>query len=318
MRAVGNATVGVLRLTGDVHSPPARPGRQHDRSGLECCATLELDANEAVVGLDELRCTLVHHDVHVVASYVLLELGSEPRTLGVRRRDQVLDAEGVEQLPAEALGDDPRADALACGVHRSRRARGTSADDQHVERVLGVELCRNPIGRSRIDLAEDLFEAHPTLIEQFTVGEHGRHGHDGALFDFVGEQRSVDRDVLDVRVDHAHQVERLNDIGAVLTRQRHECLEPVDLIDPSDLLDHVGRGGRRMASDLQEGEYQRGELVTHRDPGEAHRHVGAEPVDRERGAAPVVTCRVVADRLRERSNLGEEVGELGRLCRVVE
>ena len=43
--------------------------------------------------------------------------------------------------------------------------------------------------------------------------------------DFVLEQRAVDRDVRDARVEHRHQVQRLHHVGAVLAGQREIGLE---------------------------------------------------------------------------------------------
>src|SRR3546814_6283916 len=60
------------------------------------------------------------------------ELGRELRSLGLLDRDEILDPQRVEHLPAEAFGDDAGADALARRVDRRRGAAGAAADDEHV------------------------------------------------------------------------------------------------------------------------------------------------------------------------------------------
>jgi hypothetical protein len=59
---------------------------------------------------------------------------------GFLDRNEVLDAQRVQHLAAEALGGDAGADALARGVHGRRCAGRAAADDQHVKRLLGAEI----------------------------------------------------------------------------------------------------------------------------------------------------------------------------------
>ena len=63
---------------------------------------------------------------------MLLEAGGELVALGLLDRDEVLDADGIEQLSAEPLGRDAGADALARRIDRGRGAGGTAADHQHI------------------------------------------------------------------------------------------------------------------------------------------------------------------------------------------
>ena len=65
---------------------------------------------------------------------------------------------GVEHLAAEALGGDAGADALAGGVDRGRGAGGAAADDEHVERVLRVDLLGVALGGAGVELGDDLLE----------------------------------------------------------------------------------------------------------------------------------------------------------------
>ncbi len=182
---------------------------------------MQIDADELAgpVGRDEPCDSLIGHDVDLVLANVLLEFGGQARTLGIRRRDQILDPERVEQLAAEAFGDDSGPQALSGGVDSGGCTGGSAPDDEHVEWILRRKPLGCAVGGTGVELAENLFEAHPTLIEALTVGEDGRHGHNSPGGDLVREQCAVDRHVLDVRIDDAHQVQGLHDVGAVLARQ---------------------------------------------------------------------------------------------------
>ena len=57
------------------------------------------------------------------------------RPLGVGNRNHVFDAFGLVDLPADALGDDRRLEALACGVDRRGRAGRSAADDRDIVRL---------------------------------------------------------------------------------------------------------------------------------------------------------------------------------------
>ena len=107
--------------------------------------------------------------------------------------------------------------------------------------------------------------------ERFAVQEDGGHGHDLARLDLVLEQGAVDGDMADLRVEHAHQVQRLHHVGAVLAGQREIGLEVIVAVERLDLLDRLRRFLGRMAADLQQGEDQRIEFMAHRQAGESAR-----------------------------------------------
>src|SRR5690606_847969 len=111
---------------------------------------------------------------------------------GLFHGNEVLDAERIEHLPTEALGDETCANAFPCSVDRRRRTGRAAADDEHIEGLLGID----PLGLSRacarIELGEDLLDGHATLREHFAVQEDGRYGHDLALLGFLLEERAVD------------------------------------------------------------------------------------------------------------------------------
>ena len=226
--------------------------------------------------------------VDVVGAHERFEFSGELRPLGVSDRDQVLDAERIESLAAEPLGDDAGADALARRVDRRGRAGRAAADDQHVVGRPGVQ----PLGVARrsaaVELGEDLLEAHASLPERLAVQEDGRDRHDLALRRLGRKRRAVDRDVADARVEDADRVQRLNDLGAVLAGLGEIGLEPVVALERLDLLDRLGRDLRRMAARLQEREHERVEFVAHRQAGEGDDGVLARRADREGGLARVV------------------------------
>lgn len=156
------------------------------------------------------------HDVDVVLLHVLLERGRELRPFGFLHRHEVFDCHRVEHLAAEALGDDARRDALARRVDRRGRAGRAAADDQRIEHRLVFERLGGACARAGVELREDFLHAAAALAERCAVQEHRRDGHDLACVDFILEQRAVDRDVADARVDQCHHVQRLHDFRAVL------------------------------------------------------------------------------------------------------
>ena len=247
-----------------------------------------------------------------------LEGGRQLGALGVRDRDQVLDAHRVEHLAAEALGGDAGADALAGRVDRRGRAGRTSADHEDVERVLLGELLRGALVGAVVELGDDLLEGHATRGEQLAVAEHGRHGHDPTVLGLVLEDGAVDGHVLDPGVEDAEHVEGLHHVGAVLAAEREEGLEDVLPLEVSDLLDGGVVGLRRVPTDVEQGEDEGGELVAERDAGEADLDVGADAGDGERRAALVVVGPADGDLVRQARDLVEQLRQLGGLLRVVE
>jgi hypothetical protein len=137
VRTVSHALAAVLLLAGHAHLAPARAGGDDHRTALQRGAVHQAHLEQFTCGVALQALHALHgHDVHVVVPHVLLQRGSELRPLGVRHRDEVVDAQRVQRLAAEAFGHHAGADALARGVHRRRRAGRAAADDQHVVRRL--------------------------------------------------------------------------------------------------------------------------------------------------------------------------------------
>ncbi len=183
----------------------------------------------------------VHH-VDAVLAHVLLELARELGPFGVRHRDEVLDPQRVEHLPAEPLGGDPGAEALARGVDPRRRARRPAADDQHVERLLLAQLRRRPRrGIAGVELRQQFLDAHLAAGVHLAVQERRRHRHHAARVDFLLERTALDQRRGHVRVEQREQRQRLHHVGAVVARQREVHLERVVALEVADLLQHSRR-----------------------------------------------------------------------------
>ena len=125
-------------------------------------------------------------------------------------------------------------------------------------------------------------------------------------------------DVLDVRVEHGHQVQRLDHVRAVLAGQREVGFEAVVALQRLDLLDHFGRGLRRVTADLQQGQHQRGELVAHGDAGKTQADVAADAVERERRPARIVAVGLQGDLVAEAGNVLQQAQHFPGLLAVIE
>ena len=205
MRAIGHALVLELLFARHIDIAPARARRDNDRAALEGSAAFELDLDE--VGARHQRgCTLQVHDVDVVLAHMLLQRQRELGPLGFLDRDEILDAHGVEHLATETLRGHTDTDALACCIHRCRRASRTTADDQHIEGRFRRDFSGFPLDATGVELGQDFFQAHATLTELGTVQEHGRYSHDLTILDLVLEGAALDHRGADARVLYRHQV----------------------------------------------------------------------------------------------------------------
>src|SRR3546814_9016516 len=102
--------------------------------------------------------------------------------------------------------------------------------------------------------------------------EDRRHRHGLTRLALRLRQTAVDRGVGDARVDDAHQIERLHDVGAVLARQREIGFEMIVAVECADLLQHLGRGLGGVAPDLQQRVDERGEFMAERDARRSEEH----------------------------------------------
>ncbi len=185
---------------------------------LQAGAAFQLHLDEPAFGGGGHQClgALQVHDVHLVVAHMALHGGGKLRAFGVLHRDEVLDSHGVEHLAAKALGGHAGADALARRVHGSRCAGRAAADDEHIKRLFGVELGGVACAAAGVEFGDDFGQLHAALAEALAVQKHGGHAHDFARLDFALEHAAVDGGVGDARVEHAHEVERLHHVRAVV------------------------------------------------------------------------------------------------------
>ncbi len=108
-------------------------------------------------GRDQPFGALQIHDVDVIVADVRFELRGKLRPLGIGDGNEVLDPHRVQHLSAEPFGGDADADALARGIDGRSRTRRTAADDQHVERVLGIQLFGRLGFGTAVEPGDDLF-----------------------------------------------------------------------------------------------------------------------------------------------------------------
>ena len=269
MGAEGHAAGFVLRLAGHAHFAPARAGGQHHGLGLEGGAVGQRDFGQITRlggGLERRGRVRAQH-VYAVMAHIGLQGGGELGAFGFLHDDQVFNAQRVQNLAAQALGQQAGANAFARGIDGRGRAGRAAANDQHVIRRLVLQGGCGAGGRAGIELAEDVAGVHAAAAKQFAVVEYQRHGHDLARLHFVLKQRAVDDGDAHIRVVHGHEGQSLHHVGAVLARQAHEyfqlvrALQVLDLAD--DLLIHLGR----VAARPQQRQHQRGKFVPQRNGG---------------------------------------------------
>ncbi len=270
------------------------------------------------IGRDQLPGALQVHHVHVVFVHVLFQRRGQLRALGIRHRDEVLDGHGVEHLAAETLSGHAGADAFACCIDGGRGAGRATAHHQHIERRLGTDLLGSAPGGVAVQACSYLLDRHAAGVENLAVEVHGGHRHDLACVHFVLEQRAINRHMLDVGIEHAHQVQCLHSVRATVAGERHEGLEAEVAIKAAHLLDHVVSDLGRVATHLQQGQHQRGELMAHGNAGKAHGDVRAQAVDRKGGLARILAVQAQRNLVGQRSDVLQQGLELLRLLALVE
>ena len=235
-----------------------------------------------------MQCRGLHPrgDVHVVGADVFLQGGPETRPLGARHRDEVLNGHGVEDLPAESCSDQSGAQRLAGGVDGSRCPCRAAPNDQDLEGILRVKSLSDASAGPGIEAGDEIGDIHATLAEQLPVLVDRGYRLDAERLHFVLEGAALDRHMADPRVEDAHGVEGLNHGRAVLACQGHVG----DEFSPLKLAHRLGgflvqAGG--VAADLDQGEHQRRELVSHGQSREPDLHLGAGAPDCEGGGAGV-------------------------------
>src|SRR5690606_12513776 len=168
VRTVRHAAVAVLALARHADLPPACAGGDDHRAGAQLRAAREAHRVQpaGLLRRNELDRALQVHHVDRVLPDVLFQRGRELRPFRVRYRQEILDAQGIEDLTAETLGRHAGTNALARRVHRGRRAGRTAAHHQHLERRLAADLRGLALGTAGVELRQDLLEADAALLER--------------------------------------------------------------------------------------------------------------------------------------------------------
>src|SRR5690554_7187066 len=126
--------------------------------------------------------------------------------------------------------------------------------------------------------------------------------------------------MLNLRVSRGHDIERLDDVRAVLTGLREIGLEPERPLEPLDRLERLIVDTRRMPARMKEGQNKRGEFMPERELCElnARRAFCVFSRDREARAALGLTIVIDSDELRRRGKLPEEGAHLPRRLALIE
>src|SRR5690606_2687302 len=241
VRTISHALVTVFFLTRHTHLAPAGTGRQNHGFRLQRRSIGQTHFVQAasLSSGNQLLGTLHVHDVDFVFVNVLLHGRHQLRPFGIRHGDQVFDTHGVTHLATKTFSRNTSSNALTCRIDRSRRTSRATTNYQHIEVILLIDLLGFFGSGVGVQPGNDVFQRHPTLAPGFTLHVHTGHGHDFTLFNFVLEQGAVDGGVLDLRVQHAHQVQGLYHVRAVLAGQGEVGFELELAVQLLDLLDQL-------------------------------------------------------------------------------
>jgi len=140
----------------------------------------------------------------------------------------------------------------------------------------------------------------------FAVQKDHRNGQDVALGHFGLIQRAIDDGRVHIRVQHRHQVDGLNHVGAVMAAQRHENLEAELALEVANVLRQVSLELGRVAADLQQGQHQRCEFMAHRGRGKSNARRLADAAQCERRTARVAAIGVQSDIVARLDDVAEQ------------
>ena len=192
---------------------------------------------------------------------MLFQLCRQFWPFGVLDRNEVFNAHGIEHLTAKSFSDNAGANTLARCINRCRCARWTATDDQDFKRLLGCDLLCSAGNGARVQLGHDLREVHPALAKGFAIQVNGRDGHDLAGLNFVAEHRAINCHMAHARVERGHDVDSLNNVRTILTRQRKECFEVEVAFKRLHGIEQLGLFLWRVSAHVEQRENQRCEFM---------------------------------------------------------
>src|SRR5690554_89938 len=137
MRAVREPARSIFGLARHIHRAIAGAGGEDDLLCLKARAALKDERMRPIFNLvlarDELFYALALDDLDGIALELRLEIGCESRALRLTDAKIVLDGEGIDELSAEALGDDGDLLPFSRGIERRCGARRPAADDGKID-----------------------------------------------------------------------------------------------------------------------------------------------------------------------------------------
>ena len=141
---------------------------------------------------------------------------------------------------------------------------------------------------------------------RFTVQIHRGHRHYLAAVHFVLIQRTIDGNVANAGIEHGHDVERLYHIGAVLAGQGEIGLEEVVAFDCANLRGCLFADTRRVSTNLQQCEHQRGEFMPKRNTGEMHLCASGDTGNGEGRSPHILAIATGTDLVAQTGNLFQQ------------
>ena len=256
--------------------------------------------------------------IHAVMAHVFLQGRGQFGAFGFLNGDQVFNAQGVQNLAAQAFGQQAGANAFARRVNGRGRTGRAAAHHQHVVRRLVLQGGCRAGGNTGIELAEDVADIHAATAQQLPVVKDHGHGHDLARLHFVLKQCAVNHGHAHVRVVHGHEGERLHHIGAVLARQAHEHVKRVRAGQLLNLADGLRIDLGRVAARPQQRQHQRGKFMPQRKGGKFQLLLRIRAPQAERGFACAVAIEPKRDLVAHGGHLLQQAAHVGGVCVVAQ
>ncbi|MNC15204.1 hypothetical protein D3C75_630100 [compost metagenome] len=120
---------------------------------------------------------------------------------------------------------------------------------------------------SAAQLGQDLLQRGASAVEELAVQEHGGHAHNFLLLHLILEHTAVNHGMGNARIEHAHHVQSLYHIGAVMAGQADIGFKMILTLDGFDLPDDTFLHLGRPAAHLQQCKHQRGKLMAQGNTG---------------------------------------------------
>ena len=267
MGAEGDTTTDVFGFARDAELTPRGTRSEDDLSGGELFAEVRL--HQLRLTIDDGFDAAVVEEIDMIDLRMLAQVSSELRTRRGADGGDVFDTRSLVHLTTDALSDDGDMETLTGGVDSRSDTRGTATDDDEVvataDRLSGDGLSADLLFES----GEEVTEGSLTDMYGRVASVDGGDRADVAGVHFILEECAVDHLVLEAFVVECHDVQRLDDFGAVGAAERSVGREAQRRLQRSDTADEDLFGEvLALPISVEDGEDERGELVTARDSAE--------------------------------------------------